>query len=57
MHHLQEVSCCVTCLQIIGCAQFHYGFMVDSRGWPHDADEPAEYTSGELPKYPSMGPG
>ncbi|KAK7088429.1 hypothetical protein V1264_022353 [Littorina saxatilis] len=37
--------------EITGCAQFHHGFMVDSRGCPHDADEPTEISRGEPPKY------
>ncbi|KAL8610896.1 hypothetical protein ACOMHN_056751 [Nucella lapillus] len=36
---------------IIGCAQFYNGFMVDSRGWLHDEDEPKELGDGEIPKY------
>ncbi|PVD31346.1 hypothetical protein C0Q70_06758 [Pomacea canaliculata] len=36
---------------VIGCAQFHHGFMIDTRGWPLEADDPALCTNWEVPKY------
>nr|KAG5691760.1 hypothetical protein BaRGS_014760 [Batillaria attramentaria] len=38
--------------RIIGCAQFHQGFMVDSRGFPLDSIEPDQMVNWEVPKYP-----